>query len=177
MILFVLLFGVLAAALAAEAARMTAQRKTARARAQTLAKQLRAATTPPPPVTVRVFECRREHMGLLWFLTLTVHEETREVARVASGLPHCPQCVAPLKLTASGKAEEWVCVGCDARHAGAKADLWATDALLTDCLREFFCRHPDFSPAVGLSAPKFEPSPEPRVDAPAMTWRTLEPAA
>ncbi len=34
----------------------------------------------------------------------------------------------------------------------------ATDLVLTQCLREFFARHPDFSPAPELSAPKYEPA-------------------
>jgi hypothetical protein len=116
---------------------------------------------------VRLFECRREHRGLLWFLTLTVNEEGRQVTRVSSGLPHCPACVHPLKLV-FGPREEWVCAGCDARHPGANADLRTTDALLSGCLREFFARHPDYSPAPCLSAPRFEP---PQRRAPALKPR------
>jgi hypothetical protein len=157
MILFVMLFGVLAAALAAEASRRAALHQAAREESEALAARLAQAQAASAPVSVRLFECRRENLGLLWFVTFTIRETTSEVIRASSGLPHCPRCVAPLKLTAPARGqEEWLCVGCDSRHPGVNADLWTTDALLTACLREFFARHEEFSPAMGLSAPKFE---------------------
>lgn len=157
MVLFMAIFGVLAAAFAAEAARRTRMSFAARAEAADLRSRLNPPPPPPPPpAPVRLFECRREHLGLLWFLVLTVKEEGMQVVGASSGLPHCLRCVAPLKLV-WGAREEWVCVGCEDRHPGANADLRATDALLTECLREFFARHPDFSPAPGLTEAKFEP--------------------
>lgn len=156
MILLVAIFGVVAAALAAEASRMTRFLKITRAESALLRAKLAAVPPPQAPAPVRLYECRREHLGLLWFLTMTVRDDGMQVTRVTSGLPHCPRCVCPLKLV-MGSREEWVCVGCEARHPGTNADLRTTDELLTMTLREFFARHPDFSPAPGLAGPKFEP--------------------
>ncbi|MFI5346582.1 MAG: hypothetical protein ACHQ51_09435 [Elusimicrobiota bacterium] len=155
MILLVVVFAVLAAAFAAEAARLTHILKIASR--QLAASERRFAPPPPvpPPAPVRLFECRREQYGLLWFPVLTAKDDEKLVVGVSSGLPHCPRCVKPLKVQ-FGRAEEWFCAACDARHPAASADLRATDMVLTDCLREFFARHPDFASAPGLSAPKVE---------------------
>ena len=154
MILFTMLFGVMAAALAAEASRLKFLLKGSRAEAGRLAERLAVPPPPPPPSVIRIFECRREHLGLLWFLVLSVDEEGRRVLRVSSGLPHCPRCVLPLKLIKEGRAEFWTCAGCEARHPEVNADLRTTDRLLTACLQEFFVRHPDYSPAESLAAPQ-----------------------
>ncbi|MDE2140993.1 MAG: hypothetical protein KGJ84_01105 [Elusimicrobia bacterium] len=155
MILLVVVFAVLAAAFAAEAARLT--RILAIASRQLAESQRRLAPPPPPPPPPPpiLFECRREENGLLWFPVLTAKADEKQVVGVSSGLPHCTRCVRPLKVL-FGRTEEWVCSACEARHPAAAADLRATDLVLTECLREFFARHPDFAPAPGLSAPKVE---------------------
>ena len=155
MILLVIVFAVLAAAFAAEAARLTSILKIASR--QLAASERRFAPPPPapPPSPIRLFECRREHSGLLWFPVLTAKDEEKQIVGVSSGLPHCARCVKPLKVL-FGRKEEWICADCEARHPATAADLRTTDMVLTDCLREFFARHPDFTPAPGLSAPKLE---------------------
>ncbi|MFI5363534.1 MAG: hypothetical protein ACHQ49_16325 [Elusimicrobiota bacterium] len=156
MILLTSIFAVLAAAFAAKAAMLTGSLKSARSELATW--RGRAALPPPPPPSpssVRLFECRLERSGLLWFPVLTADDGEKLVVGVSSGLPHCVRCVRPLKLV-QGPAEQWVCSACEERHGTREADLMATDLVLTQCLREFFARHPDYSPASGLSAPKFE---------------------
>jgi hypothetical protein len=157
MILLAAMFAVFAAAFAAQAAMLTDRLRIARSE---LAASKRRLVPPPPiapPSPPLQFECRRERAGLLWFPVLTARDGEKLVVGVSSGLPHCARCVCPLKLV-SGRPEEWVCSGCGERHPGKAADLMATDLVLTDCLREFFARHPDYAPAPGLSAPKFEPA-------------------
>lgn len=138
-----------AAALAVRSARL--------ARALAAARDAQAACerrlTPRPLATMRVFEGRRERSGLLWFPVLTADDDVKVVVGVSTGLPHCPRCVRPLKAQL-GRAEEWVCPQCAARHPAMDADLKSTDDVRADCLREFFARHPDFTPAPGLAAPK-----------------------
>jgi hypothetical protein len=157
MILLAAIFAVLSAALAAKAAMLTDGLRVARLELAASKRRLAPPPPPAPPSPPRQFECRLERSGLLWFPVLTAKDGERLLVGVSSGLPHCARCVCPLKL-ASGRAEEWVCSGCGERHPGKSADLMATDAVLTDCLREFFARHPDFTPAPGLSAPKYEPA-------------------
>ena len=157
MILLATICAVLAAAFAAKAAILTEGLKVAREELAASQRRPVPQTPPPPPSQTRQFECRSERDGLLWFPLLTAKDGEKLVVGVSSGLPHCPRCVLPLKLV-SGRTEEWVCSGCDARHPGKAANLLATDEVLTVCLREFFARHPDYSPAPGLSAPKFEPA-------------------
>ena len=157
MILLATMFAVLAAAFAAKAAMLTERLRAARYELGAFKRPAMPPTPPPPSSPPRQFECRIERSGLLWFPVLTAAEGEKLVVGVSSGLPHCARCVSPLKL-ASGRTEEWVCAGCGERHPGAAADLMTTDALLTDCLRGFFARHPDYSPAPGLSAPKYEPA-------------------
>jgi hypothetical protein len=159
MILLAAIFAVLAAAFAAQAAMLTDRLRVARLELAVLKRRL---APPPPPapapaIAPRQFECRRERAGLLWFPVLTAKDGEKSVVGVSSGLPHCVRCVLPLKLV-SGRTEAWVCSGCGESHPGKSADLLETDLVLTDCLREFFARHPDYSPAPGLSAPKFEPA-------------------
>jgi hypothetical protein len=154
MVLLVIIFAVLSAAFAAEAARLTLILRVASR--QLAASERRNVPPPPaPPAPVRLFECRREQSGLLWFPVLTAKDEEKLVVGVSSGLPHCADCVRPLKVQ-FGRSEEWSCAGCGARHPATSADLRTTDRVLTDCLREFFARHPDYAPAPGLSAPKPE---------------------
>ena len=157
MILLAAIFAVLAAAFAAKAAMLTDRLRLALLELSAANGRHAPSPPPPPPSPPRQFECRRERSGLLWFPVLTAKDGEKLVVGVSSGLPHCVRCVRPLKLV-PGRAEEWVCSGCDERHPGKAADLMATDSVLTDCLREFFARHPDFSPASGLSTPKFEPA-------------------
>ncbi|MDE2490363.1 MAG: hypothetical protein KGM24_05910, partial [Elusimicrobia bacterium] len=118
--------------------------------------RLAAVPPPAPPAPVRLYECRREWRGLLWFVTMAIREEDGRVVRVSSGLPHCPKCVVALKLAMIPR-EEWACPSCGRRRPGHDASLPSTDALLTECLQELFARHPDFSPAEGLSAPRYRP--------------------
>jgi hypothetical protein len=153
MILLASILAVLAAAFAAKAAILTESLRAARAE---LAATKRRLVPPAPPSPPRQYECRIERYGLLWFPVLTADDGEKVVVGVSSGLPCCVRCVAPLKLVA-GLEEEWVCGGCGKRHPAMSADLTATDTVLTDCLRDFFARHPDFSPAPGLSAPKLDP--------------------
>jgi hypothetical protein len=154
MILLVVILAVLTAAFAAEAARLTGILKIASQ--QLAASQRRLAPAPPPtPMPIRLFECRREHLGVLWFPILTAKDEEKQIIGISSGLPHCVRCVRPLKLV-FGRTEEWICLSCSARHPAVAADLRTTDAVLTDCQREFFARHPDFQPAPGLAAPQIE---------------------
>jgi hypothetical protein len=156
MILLAVVSAVLAAAFAAKAAFLTDRLRAARL--ELAASRRRPAEPPPPPPPSnpsRQFECRLERGGLLWFPVLTARDEEKAVVGVSSGLPHCVRCVLPLRL-APFPAEDWSCAGCGERHPGRAADLMATDAVLTECLREFFARHPDFSPAPGLSAPRPE---------------------
>jgi hypothetical protein len=158
MILLAAVFAVLAAALAAQAAMLTDRLRIARSELAVFKRRV----APPPPASAPSgpplqFECRRERSGLLWFPVLTARDGEKLVVGVSSGLPHCARCVRPLSLV-TGTSEEWVCSGCGERHPGKAADLMATDLVLTDCLREFFVRHPDYSPAPGLSAPKYEPA-------------------
>jgi hypothetical protein len=108
-----------------------------------------------PACSSRQFECRIERSGLLWFPVLTARDEDKLVVGVSSGLPHCVRCVRPLRLV-SDRVEEWVCESCGARRPGKDADLMSTDLVLAEVLREFFARHPDFTPALELSAPNFE---------------------
>jgi hypothetical protein len=154
MILLATIFAVTSAALAAKAAMLTRGLRAARAE---LAESRRpvAPAAPPPPVTASRFECRFERRGLLWFPSLTASDDGKLVVGASSGLPHCLRCVKPLKLV-PGRVETWTCAGCGESHPGTEADLLATDEVLTDCLREFFARHPDYAPAPGLSAPKYE---------------------
>jgi hypothetical protein len=153
MILLASIFAVLAAAFAAKSAMLTDRLRSSKA--ELAASKRRLALPPPsPPSLPRYFECRLQRHSLLWFPILTANEDEKLVVGVSSGLPHCAACVRPLKLF-TGRAEEWACDGCGDRHPGSAADLTATDAVLGDCLREFFARHPDFSPAPGLSAPAF----------------------
>ena len=156
MILLAAIFAVLAAAFAAQAGMLTDRLRAARAELAT-AKGRLVPPVPLPPMVTRQFECRLERSGLLWFPVLTAKDGEKVVVGVSSGLPHCALCVLPLRLV-PGRREEWACGGCDALHAAAAADLVATDLVLTECLREFFSRHPDYSAAPGLSAPKFEPA-------------------
>jgi hypothetical protein len=156
MILLAAIFAVLSAAFAAQAGMLTNRLRIARAELAA-AKQRLIPQLPPPPSVTRQFECRLERSGLLWFPVLTAKDGEKLVVGVSSGLPHCVRCVLPLKLV-PGSREEWVCGGCDAVHPAMAADLVATDTVLTDCLREFFARQPDYSPAPGLSAPKLEPA-------------------
>jgi hypothetical protein len=158
MILLAAILAVLASAFAAHAAMLTDQLRAARL--ELAACRRRAAAPPPPPAPLgpaRKFECRLERRGLLWFPVLTAADDEKLVVGVASGLPHCIRCVQPLNLV-TGHAEEWSCSRCRERHPGASADLMATDAVLADCLREFFSRHPDYAPAPGLSAPQYQPA-------------------
>jgi hypothetical protein len=159
MILLAAVLAVLAAAFAAQAAVLTDQLRVARLELAVLARRLASTTASPAvsaaPSPLRKFECRLERRGLLWFPVLTASDDEKLVSGVASGLPHCANCVQPLSL-AGGLEEQWACPGCHARHPSASADLMATDAVLADCLREFFARHPDYSPAPGLSAPKVQ---------------------
>jgi hypothetical protein len=74
------------------------------------------------------------------------------VVGASSGLPHCILCGLPLRLV-SGKAEEWVCAACGARHPGKDADMLTTDRVLGDCLRDFLAAHPGFGTASGLVKP------------------------
>lgn len=155
MILLAAILAVLASAFAAQAAMLTDKLRAARHELAALKR--RAAAPPPTPAPLgpaRKFESRLERRGLLWFPVLTAADDEKLVVGVASGLPHCVRCVQPLSL-AAGSDEEWTCPGCRARHPGASADLMATDAVLADCLREFFARHPDYAPAPGLSAPQY----------------------
>jgi hypothetical protein len=154
MIVFASVSAVLAAAFAAKAATLTESLRVARS--ELAASRLRLVPIPPPlpPLPPRQFECRHERSGLLWFPVLTVKQEEKVLVGVSSGLPHCARCVRPLKLV-PGRREEWVCGGCDARHPAAASDFAATDAVLSGCLSEFFTRHPDFSPAPGLSTPEY----------------------
>ncbi|HXT00772.1 MAG TPA: hypothetical protein VN915_08880 [Elusimicrobiota bacterium] len=159
MILLASILAVLAAAFAAQAAILTDKLRASRLELAVLVRRLSAASQPvPPPATpssLRKFECRLERRGLLWFPVLTASDDEKLVTGVASGLPHCAKCVQPLSLT-TGLDEQWACPGCRERHPAAAADLMATDAVLADCLREFFARHPDYSPAPGLSAPSVQ---------------------
>lgn len=158
MILLAAILAVLAAAFAAQAAVLTDKLRVARLELAVLARRLastQAPSTPAAASAIRKFECRLERHGLLWFPVLTATEDEKLVTGVASGLPHCAKCVQPLSL-ASGLEEEWACPGCRARHPGTAADLIATDSVLAECQREFFARHPDYSPAPGLSAPKVQ---------------------
>ena len=153
MILLAAIFAVLAAAFAAKAAMLTDGLRVARL--ELAASKRRPAPPPPSSVQTRQFECRLVRSGLLWYPVLTARDDEKLVVSASSGLPHCARCVCPLKLV-SDRTEEWVCSGCGERHGGRAADLMAVDAVLTDCLREFFARHPDYSPELELSAPKFE---------------------
>lgn len=159
MILLAAILAVLAAAFAAQAAILTDKLRAARLELAVLARRLAATSqqAPAAPSPQRKFECRLERRGLLWFPVLTADDDVKLVIGVASGLPHCASCVQPLSLVA-GLEEQWGCPGCRARHPGQAADLMATDAVLSDCLREFFARHPDYAPAPGLSAPKVQPA-------------------
>ena len=156
MILLAAIFAVLAAAFAAQAGMLTDRLRISRAELAAAKRRL-VPQLPPPPSVTRQFECRLERSGLLWFPVLTAKDGENLVVGVSSGLPHCARCVRALKLL-PGRRDEWACTGCDAIHPAMAADLVATDAVLTDCLREFFARHPDYSPAPGLSAPKLEPA-------------------
>ncbi|MFI5349350.1 MAG: hypothetical protein ACHQ2Z_07395 [Elusimicrobiota bacterium] len=156
MILLAAIFAVLAAAFAAQAGMLTNRLRAARAELAAANRRL-VPQLPPPPSVTRQFECRLERSGLLWFPVLTAKDGENLVVGVSSGLPHCARCVLPLKLV-SGDRDAWSCSACGALHPAMAADLVATDAVLTDCLREFFARHPDYAPAAGLSAPKFEPA-------------------
>ena len=151
MILLATIFAVLSAAFAAQAAILTDRLRVARL--ELAASNRRLVPPEPSSGTTRQFECRLVRSGLLWFPVLTARDADKLVVGVSSGLPHCPRCVRPLKLV-SDREEEWVCGGCGERHGGRAADLTAVDAILTDCLREFFARHPDYSPELELSAPK-----------------------
>jgi len=159
MILLAAVLAVLAAAFAAQAAILTEKLRAARLELAVLVRRLSAAPQTPAaaaaPSPLRKFECRLERQGLLWYPVLTASDDEKLVTGVASGLPHCAKCVQPLSLT-TGLEEEWACPGCRARHPGRAADLMATDAVLSDCIREFFARHPDYSPASSLSAPKVQ---------------------
>jgi hypothetical protein len=152
MILLAVIFAVLAAAFAAKAAMLTYRLRLALLE---LSEANDRHAPPPPPASARHFECRLERHGLLWFPALTAYDDDKLVVGVSSGLPHCARCVRPMKLV-TGRSEEWVCSACEERHPGMSADLVATDAVLTDCLREFFARHPDYAPALDLSAPRYE---------------------
>ncbi len=161
MILLTSIFAVLAAAFAAKAAMLTDRLRAARAE---LASAQRRSVPPPAPAPSRPrqFECRLQRDRLVWFPVLTARDDEKVVVGVSSGLPHCSRCVRPLKLVSgrpSERPEEWVCPACAERHPGAAADLPATDAVLSDCLRDFFARHPDYAPAPGLSAPAYAPTP------------------
>ena len=157
MILLAAVLAVLAAAFAAQAAILTDKLRASRLELAVLVRRLSATSqspaSPAPPSALRKFECRLERRGLLWFPVLTANDDEKVVTGVASGLPHCAKCVQPLSLGA-GLEEEWVCPGCRERHPGTSADLMATDSVLTECQRDFFARHPDYSAAPGLSAPK-----------------------
>jgi len=157
MILLAAIFAVLAAAFAAQAAMLTDRLRVARLELAVFKRRAAPALHAAPPCPPRQFECRRERAGLLWFPVLTAKDGEKLLVGVSSGLPHCVRCVRPLKLVL-GRTEEWVCSDCGERHPGRSADLLATDLVLTDCLREFFVRHPDYAAAPGLSAPKYEPA-------------------
>jgi ribosomal protein L37AE/L43A len=153
MILLASIFSVLAAAFAAKAAKLTQELRAARQRLASAESRPGAPSQPLVAAPPRQFECRCESEGLLWFPVLTAHDRERIVVSVYSGLPHCARCVRALKLVPGERSEVWNCVDCGQSHPGTAADLTATDKVLSDCLREFFRRHPDFAPAPGLSAP------------------------
>ena len=155
MILLAAIFAVLAAAFAAKAAMLTYRLRLALSELSEANQRSAPPPPPTPPSPPRHFECRLERNGLLWFPVLTAEDDGKLVVGVSSGLPHCARCVRPMKLV-TGRKEEWVCSACEARHPGRSADLMTTDAVLTDCLREFFARHPDYAPAIELSAPRYE---------------------
>ena len=155
MILLASILAVIAAALAARAAQLTRELRAARQKLAVSERRLASPLPPPLPAEIRQFECRLESRGLLWFPVLTARDGEKLVVGVSSGLPHCARCVRALKLV-PGRVETWSCGVCGASHPGAAADLMETDSVLTECLREFFARHPDYAPAPGLSAPKIE---------------------
>jgi hypothetical protein len=157
MILFTAIFAVLAAAFAAKAAMLTARLRLALVELSAANRRTIPPPPPAPPSPSRQFECRLVRSGVLWFPVLTARDDEKLVVGVSSGLPHCGHCVLPLKLV-SGRNEEWICSGCGEHLPGREADLVATDAVLTDCMREFFARHPDYAPSLELSAPRYEPA-------------------
>lgn len=157
MILLAAILAVLAAAFAAKAAFLTDRLSVARQELAAAKQRLALSSPPPAQAASRQFECRLLRSGLLWFPVLTARDDEKLVVGISSGLPHCVRCVRPLTL-ASDRSEDWLCPGCGERHPGSKTDLMATDMVLTDCLREFFARHPDYAPSLELSAPKYEPA-------------------
>jgi ribosomal protein L37AE/L43A len=108
---------------------------------------------PLPPTPPRLVESRRESFALLWFPALTVDEEKKLVLSASAGLPHCAKCLRAMTLSKE-PPEEWVCAGCRDRRAGTAADFTVSDSVLTDALKEFFARHPDYRPDPGLALPK-----------------------
>jgi hypothetical protein len=162
MILLAAILAVLASAFAAQAAVLTDKLRRARLELAACKRRLAAPPSPPPAAPAaggaRKFESRLERHGHLWFPVLTAADDEKLVVGVASGLPHCVRCVQPLSLI-TWPDEAWVCSACRARHPGTTADLNATDSVLSECLREFFARHPDYAPAPGMSAPRYQPAP------------------
>ncbi len=156
MILLTAIFAVLAAAFAAKAAMLTARLRLALTELSAANRRIIPPPPPLPPIPPRQFECRLVRSGVLWFPVLTARDDEKLVVGVSSGLPHCARCVRPFKLV-SGQNEQWLCSACGESLPGREADLVATDAVLTDCMREFFARHPDYAPSIELSAPRCEP--------------------
>lgn len=93
---------------------------------------------PPPPPAAKPTELRINKFSLLWFPQLTLEEPY--IKEVLVGLPHCPKCVVALKLQA-GPPESWVCLNCQARHAGSVADLQVTDQVREQAVAEFLQRN------------------------------------
>jgi ribosomal protein L37AE/L43A len=108
---------------------------------------------PPPEIPPRLVESRREAFGLLWFPELTVDDAKKLVLTAVAGLPHCPKCLRPMKLSAK-PPEEWVCDGCGDRRAGTAADFTVSDSVVTDALKEFFARRPNYGPGPALKMSK-----------------------
>lgn len=132
--------GLAAAAAVLLAWALLAQSRLGRARRE-LAEALEKLNRPAPPPPPRQLELRREHVGLLWFPTLTVKEPERVITGAAAGLPHCLRCVKPLSAAASG---EWVCGGCGDKRPPSAADIQVTDALLGEAVREYLSLHPGY---------------------------------
>lgn len=93
---------------------------------------------PPPSPPPKPTELRINKFSLLWFPQLTLQEPY--IKEVVVGLPHCPQCVVPLKLQA-GPPEAWVCLDCQGRHAGSVADLQVMEQVKEQAVAEFLQRH------------------------------------
>lgn len=94
-----------------------------------------------------VLEHRLERFSLLWFPRVSVRGDFIEEVKV--GLPHCPDCVAPLKM--QGPPEEWVCLDCQKRFPGTVADTLVMDSIAQQAVKELSQRRKGLRPKPTVS--------------------------